>query len=307
MSTIHSPKKSTSLDNMISAGGSSISQPDLSKLDTIEPEPKTIYLRKRKVPESDFSFQFDEFKKEIIGVLKESSKCHIANITTISENISSIKEQLNEIKSTTENLMAENNNFKTQIMTLTDTVRTNEERITSLTNEVQQLKSDLPTTSSTVKSALQSLPTSYDELIVELQERAERSRNIVVAGVAEIHSDSMEDRRKVDRHEIESIIKTIYPDCPQAERVLRLGKYDGKKTRPLKVSFASRETVKTVLRNKANIKVEGVRIYSDQTPHQQKFMINLKKELQQRQENGDENLTIKYIKGIPKIIKQTKN
>ncbi|KOB72454.1 Uncharacterized protein OBRU01_12200 [Operophtera brumata] len=189
-------------------------------------------------------------------------------------------------------------------MTLTDTVRANEEKITSLQNEVLQLKSDSPTTSK-VKSTSPSLPTSYDELIVELQERAERSRNIVMVCITEKHSDSVEDRREVDGHEVQKVIETIYPDCQQPVRVLRLGMYNAMKTRPLKVCFASQDTAKAILRNKGNIKIEGVRIYSDQTPQQQKsMMINLKNELKQRQVNGEGNLTIKYVKGIPKIIKQ---
>ncbi|CAH2092445.1 unnamed protein product [Euphydryas editha] len=44
------------------------------------------------------------------------------------------------------------------------------------------------------------------------------------------------------------------------------------------------------------------------TPHQQKFLANLIKELHQREKNGETNLIIKYIKGTPKIIKaQPKN
>lgn len=76
------------------------------------------------------------------------------------------------------------------------------------------------------------------------------------------------------------------------------------KARPMKLCFDSQETVKIILRNKTGIKENSFRIYSDQTPYQQNFMVNLKKELKERQERGETDLTIKYIKGIPKIITQ---
>lgn len=299
---MHSPTKSSSLDKLVTAGGSSSSQPDLSKLDAMEVESKTMYLRKRKAPENDFTNQFNEFKKEILSVLKESSKCNSDNINTISQNITSIKEQLGDITTTTDYLITENINLKSQITTLTQTVKQNEGKITCLQTEIQQLK-----TAPTASFPSLAKPAPYENLIFELQERAERSKNIVIAGLAEKHSVNSVERQENDRREVENIIKSINPNCKEVERVIRLGKYENNKIRPLKVCFASHETVKIILRNKLNVKLDGVRIYSDQTPQQQQFMINLKKELQQRQESGEEDLTIKYIKGIPKIIKQSKN
>lgn len=49
-------------------------------------------------------------------------------------------------------------------------------------------------------------------------------------------------------------------------------------------------------------------MYSDQTPSQRKLMLNLQKELAHRIQNGEPNLVIKYVKGIPKIMKdESKN
>lgn len=79
-----------------------------------------------------------------------------------------------------------------------------------------------------------------------------------------------------------------------------------KKTRPLKVYFESQATAKAKLRNKNNMKRSDIKIYSDQTPHQEKEMKLLREELQKRTESGEKNLIIK-VKGTPKIIKQPKN
>ncbi|CAH0713932.1 unnamed protein product, partial [Brenthis ino] len=299
MSVRRSPPSTVSQNKMISTGGSSSSQPDLSKLGTAERDIKSISLRKRKTPESDFTCQLNDFKYEILDILKESSRMQTENINTISEHISSIKEQLKDIKITTEHLVKENHNLKSQIQTLTNIVEKNDEIITSLQGEVQQLKSK--TSVSTLDNAL---PTTCDEMIIEINERTERSKNIIIVGIPEMHFDNMEEKREKDRYEVDKIVKSIFPDCPKPERVMRLGKYDINKRRSLKICYSSPEIVKNILRNKHKLKEDSIRIYSDQTPFQQKIMINLKNELIKRSAEGEKDLMIKYVKGIPKIIKQ---
>lgn len=309
--------KKHSKNKLVSAGGNSSSQPDLSKVVDIESDSEKVFTRKRKTPEYDFTQHFSEFKYEILNILKESSKNQAENINIISENISSINEKLQDVKTTTEQLVEDNISFKSQILTLKEIVKANENKILSLETEMQQLKINTtndvtvyskatPEQSSNTQPTLKN--TDYDDIIVEFQERAERSKNIVIVGINEHHVDNIEERKEIDRCEADKIIKSIYPDCPRPEKIIRLGKYDGKKRRPLKICFPTQETAKTVLRNKVNLKVDGIRIYSDQTPKQQKDMKHLVTELHQRQENGEKNLMIKFIRGIPKIIKQeTKN
>ncbi|VVC95044.1 unnamed protein product [Leptidea sinapis] len=69
-----------------------------------------------------------------------------------------------------------------------------------------------------------------------------------------------------------STTKTITPDCPSPINIFRVGKYKPDKIRHMK------------------------------TPYQQAQFQNLKEELQRRIEKGEENLRIRYIKNVPKII-----
>lgn len=118
----------------------------------------------------------------------------------------------------------------------------------------------------------------------------------------------MEKKRETDRYEVKTILSDIYPLHPEPEKIMRLGKYDGKKTRPVKVCFSTSGTAKVILKNKLNCKDKNIKIYSDQTPNQKLDMENLREELRQRKEKGENDLIIKYIKGVPKIIKpQPKN
>lgn len=297
MSLIRSPPKSAS------GKGNSSSYPDLSNANTLEIDTKKFTARKRKTPENDFAHEFSEFKKEILEILIQNNKGQMENINTIGQNITSIKEQLNDIKTTTETLITENAQFKSQIASLNDTVKTQKEIITSLQNDIKQLKCE--TQINETKTVLRN---GFDEAIIEFQERTERSKNIILTGIPEAPSKSVADRLDHDMSKANNVIKTIYADCPEPKKIFRIGKYIENKSRPIKVCFDFQDPVKRILRNKHNFKINGTRVYSDQTPYQQNFMANLKKELQQRQDNGEENLRIKYIKGIPKIIKaQPKN
>lgn len=84
-----------------------------------------------------------------------------------------------------------------------------------------------------------------------------------------------------------------------------LGKFDGK-IRPLKISLASASDVFKTLGSSRKLKSDqifnAVRITSDKTPKQRLYFQNLRKELDKRRSDGESNLTIKYVKGIPSIV-----
>lgn len=297
MSGSPSPSKSSA------RGSGYSSQPDLSKLD--EAELRISSFRKRKTTD-DGKYQFEDLKKEILEILTASSKSNSETFSTVSQNISLIRDQLSDIKATTEHLITENNNLKSQIGILADTVKESEQKIEVLQSDVQQLRSAQSLASST-SLAISGSQFSHDDVLAELQERTERSKNVVIVGLPEPEADTSEERQHKDETEVKKVLKTVASECP-IKRVQRLGKYDARKNRPLKVFFDSNETVKTILRNKKNADLKGVRIFPDQTLHQQKTIKELRNELKLRQENGESDITIKYVKGTPKITKeQSKN
>lgn len=72
----------------------------------------------------------------------------------------------------------------------------------------------------------------------------------------------------------------------------------------MKVCYETLGPAKQLLRNKDKLP-ENIKIYSDQTPAQQKYLQHLKEELALRLGNGETDLTIKYTNGTPGIIKTT--
>lgn len=269
--------------------GSSSSQPDLSKFYKTDSESKNIVLRKRKYSD-DFSHDFAIFKQEIKDILKESANIQNENLKAIKQDIASIKEQFEDIKVKTDLLITENNSFKLQIANLTSDITENKQQIKCVQNDIEILQKNSSISDST-----------YNAIMTEIQDRTERAKNIIIVGLTEENLKDIEKRKETDNSKVIKIISEIYPLCPNPEKIMRLGKYDGKINRPLKVTYRSQDVVKNILKNKSNLKDKTIRFYSDQTPKQREIMINLKNELQKRTENGEQNLTIKYIKGIPKI------
>ncbi|CAH2100558.1 unnamed protein product [Euphydryas editha] len=280
--------------------GNDGSQPDLSNLDTTDLETQNISMRKRKVPDDNFEIQFKEFKREILALIKDFGRSQAENTSMIRKDISLIKEQITDIKNTTDLLIAENNNFKAQIEDLKSSVNDTQEKVKVLENGLHMIQSK----QLKISSLEHATSLTYDNIMSEVHERTERSKNIIITGIPEAHMNSMEKKRELDRSEVKKLLLIIRPDCPEPIKILRLGKYDGKKTRPLKVCFSSSETSKAILKSKMNLTDPNIKIYSDQTPIQRQTMLNLREEMRHRTENGENNLIIKYIKGNPKIIQQ---
>jgi hypothetical protein len=67
---------------------------------------------------------------------------------------------------------------------------------------------------------------------------------------------------------------------------------------------------KEVLRNKNKLinsdLPRSISISDDKTSKQLEYLKNLRTELQLRRDNGEDNITIKYVKGIPSFIESKK-
>uniref|UniRef100_A0A6P7GTF1 Uncharacterized protein LOC114340545 n=1 Tax=Diabrotica virgifera virgifera TaxID=50390 RepID=A0A6P7GTF1_DIAVI len=76
------------------------------------------------------------------------------------------------------------------------------------------------------------------------------------------------------------------------------------KPRPLKVTMMSSEDALFVLKNKSKLNQNSnsnIYIKQDLTSCQSKYLAELQTELQSRIDNGEKNLTIRYINKIPRI------
>lgn len=303
MSVLRSPTRSGLI-------GRSDSQPNLSTDDNkseYDDTLKVTFRNKRKQPDDNdyIRTEISEMRKQMsqmMEMLTSLTSTQNAFTQKMAQDVSTIKDQITSIKSATDNLAKEQNNIKSDVITLRNENIATEKKVEGLQQTVELLKQECmyPSTCST--------NVTQENIIAEINERELRSKNIIISGIPEPKSSNKMERIQIDKNEVTSVIKQIDNNCPEPERILRLGKYDVKKTRPIKLCFKSQETAKSILRYKNNIKTENIKIYSDQTPKQQKYLKNLKDELNRRLENGEKNLIIKYFHGVPQIVeKPSKN
>ncbi|CAK1600704.1 unnamed protein product [Parnassius mnemosyne] len=218
MSTLRSPP------------GRGSSQPDLSMLNAETTDLQhTLFRAKRKYPEHECisSEQFADFRKEMTSILRDFVESQNKVLGKISDDVSVIKEEIKNLQLTIQNIITEHNKLKFDVTDLEASQVDTKEKIDKLEANIEELK-----TKSDNKSIAVDL--SCDEIFSELQERHLREKNLVIVGVPEAKGENSKQRYTSDMGEI---IKIIKKSCPDPIQVRRIGKYNHKKTRPIKEGY----------------------------------------------------------------------
>ncbi|XP_060809995.1 uncharacterized protein LOC132904087 [Amyelois transitella] len=176
----------------------------------------------------------------------------------------------------------------------------------SCPDTLRDMRNEISRISSLLENYVENKLSLGEEVIQEMQNRKNREKNIVLFGVPEQISSTTEESLIKDEAVVFSTISMISSDIPKPFKLFRIGKPRPGKNRSIKVCFETPEPAKQLLRNRSKLR-DGVKIFSDQTPSQQNYMKNLKEELRRRQDEGETDLTIKYINGTPAILKNSKN
>lgn len=173
--------------------------------------------------------------------------------------------------------------------------------IVSLQHELKQLKATPTTTLNDL--------TNSERIIQEIQNRDRRKDNIIVFGLPEECSNK-NDQSSRDVDTVRDIFTTLQIDAPVVNS-MRLGKYDSSRDvniRPLRIKLGQSSSIGKIFRNisklKSSNKYKHINISKDQTPMQIQLYKETKMELVRRSSAGEPNLCIKYLKGIPTIVKQ---
>lgn len=183
---------------------------------------------------------------------------------------------------------------------------------TNLRNELEILKNK-------VTSLEDANPSDHYSHVVSqvLQESFERDRcsmNTIVYGVPESSSSSTTQRIIDDGSALCALLGPHNINIPINSKMIRLGKICPDKARPLKILCGSKDSATKLISDfKASVKngdqfPAGFRIVSDKTLLQRKLLRSCHLELETRRLNGELNLEISYINGVPQVrIANSKN
>nr|CAH7725949.1 unnamed protein product [Callosobruchus chinensis] len=148
----------------------------------------------------------------------------------------------------------------------------------------------------------------FEEVLHEIEERNSRKCNIILYGVAENKDATRQQHEIQDVAEVTKVLEFLSPDINTNVKPMRLGKFDRSSTRPrlIKLTLNNQQQVQKCLRNanklSSSTEFARIRISADRTPKQVEFYKKVKCELSRRQANGEANLKIKHVRGVPRIV-----
>ena len=169
--------------------------------------------------------------------------------------------------------------------------------IASFSERVKALE-DMPS----ISAVAQQTPMSTDDVVEELNDREYRSRNLIIFGLPEPQESSPELNKSIDLTAVRGVLTEICPLNCLAPVTYRLGKQGKTPCRPLCVRLDSAAEVKKILQSKHRYK-GPYKISDDKTNNQRESIMQLREKLRVLHEQGQTQMTIRYIRGVPKIVK----
>lgn len=172
-----------------------------------------------------------------------------------------------------------------KVSLLTSKITDLEETITCLrkANESQQREIDL------LKESMKNF--DPEMLLKECEQRQYRSSNILVFGLPEKTTGSLQERKEFDENEMEKLIEFLKLEEVEIEKCHRIGKPIRDGQRMLKMRVESVDTKKEILRKSKLLKdspFSNVFLRPDLTPLQQEARKRIQKELKERRESGED-------------------
>jgi hypothetical protein len=166
------------------------------------------------------------------------------------------------------------------------------ERVSELETKLSDLQADQKRSSPNISTLCQ-----------ELDERERRKRNVIICHLEENPDRTYSEGQREDAIVVANLLRPLDPAIDVSKiKCFRLGKYNGN-NRPIKVILNSEEQAKNILKNKLHVRPNNVKIFGDQTIMQRDCYRELKQELNDRRARGETDISIKFIKGVPKIFR----
>lgn len=227
----------------------------------------------------------DDIMTTLLALQNEFSDSFKKQSLTQDSQFKELKNDIVKLSSLLAELKAENNILKSEVNSLKDKI-----------SKLESLDS----------------PASFSSVIARVfQETYERERcstNLLVYGILESSADSTSQRITDDKSTFENIITPLVSILPAHYKLVRLGKAQPNKTRPLKIIFDSKEIASKLLVNYYEAKKNGTnfppnfRISKDKTLLQRTVLRNCHSELDRRSQAGEVGLQIVHINGLPKVV-----
>lgn len=217
-------------------------------------------------------------------------------------SVNEIKESVNDLRDVPSKI----DRLQTELSSISNKLSSLEARVSSAEGHLN----DLGVRVAAVEGKATTSNSSPEETIAEFNDRSRRANNLMVYNFPENSSRTAEARMENDSAGFLKLLTYFAPDLPSDFKCHRVGRPQKDKARPLKVIFSSPEHPKLLLNNlvkddlsKVCPSFSEVALSRDRTDRERQYLKQLRQELESRIKEGEDNLTIKYINGVPSIVK----
>lgn len=232
------------------------------------------------------------------------------------DKINDILKSINDLKTTQSKLINSINGQNQQLKSLTTKIDNIQSKMESYDNLFSDLNSKIDSISTNTSSLIDDVSNlnnrvnllendmanlSLEFIVTEFSERQRRANNILLFNLPEPKNAS----DPSDTAKFTELLNVLKLNTPPV-RLSRLGK-SSIKPRPIKVELSSSHSVFEILKAKHKLRshntFSSIHISTDRTAYQRNFFKNIVKELDERKKQGEQDLYLKYIRGVPVISK----
>ena len=218
-------------------------------------------------------------------LLYRCSECAINNIanTGLTEMMSKFNEAVVQLNSATENL----NKYTEDLKNIKD-------EQTNILSKLPVIEDRL----SVLENKQSSSSTNVQDVIAEINLQKIKEKNVMIFNLHD-HKDTQKDLDYIKKFLSNNNVNT------NNISMKRIGIFNKDKKRPIKLFFKTRYEAFNLLKKSKIIASKSkhkIFITNDKTIAQQQYEKEIRSQLKTRIDNGENNLKIKYINSIPKII-----
>lgn len=192
----------------------------------------------------------------------------------ITESEKSIRSDINDLRQQFTLLTSRFDEIQRSVMTI-------DKKQENLKEQLLQVKAD----------TIVLISESENSVFKEVENRIARMNNIIIRGLPEIHAGTLEERDSSDRQKISKILSELDFTYERILETKRLGKPSRDGSRLLRVSLPEASKAQAILRKARSLRngdFRNVFIQADLTPYQQVKYRDLRKQLKDRKERGED-------------------
>lgn len=182
--------------------------------------------------------------------------------------------------------------FEVRFTALENKMKFIEDRQVRLENEIKEIKS----------SKFNNSNDTLCDIINEMEDIKVKSKNAMIFNIDEPNGSDLSEKIKLDTAFINNIVVERGLGVKPI-KVLRIGKQQSNRNRPIKIICESENDAVQLLRSNASDILPNFKFRSDKTQRQREYFQEIRNELNRRKQNGETNIVIKYRNSIPYIAK----